>query len=142
MSPITNAGGVATLETDLKAFIEEMESLASLLTTGIDKIRAEDFQGARADFTAAKAISPASYLPDYYIALSYYEEGDYETAQTSFSVLEDEDTPMGLLPYVQALTSYNLDDKEGAAVLVAQAKEENPEKYGDLADMLLEIIGE
>jgi tetratricopeptide (TPR) repeat protein len=140
MSPITNAGGVANLETDLKAFIDEMESLSSLLTNGIDKIRAEDFEGARADFTAAKAVAPASYLPDYYIALSYYEEEDYANAKTFFANLEAEDTPVGLLPYVQALTSYNLGEYEEAATLVAQAKEQNPEKYGDLADKLLEML--
>jgi hypothetical protein len=110
MSPITNAGGVATLETDLKAFIEEMESLASLLTTGIDKIRAEDFEGARADFTAAKAISPSILFARLLHRPELLRGRGLRNAQTSFSVLEDEDTPVGLLPYVQALTSYNLDD--------------------------------
>jgi len=142
LNPIQNAGGIQALEDELKPFISSLESLGNLLTRGLDKMREGSYEQAREDFSKAGQISPASYLPTYYIGLSYYEEEDYANAKTYFGRLDESRTPKGLVSYVLALTAFNLGEYDEAKELAAKAKEEDPEKYTGMVDQLLAMISE
>ncbi len=127
-----------TLVADFIGFMQdELKTFPDLIQMGIDAYAEEDYEKAEIAFTQAQLLRSDHYVPDYYLGLIAYNQGEFSMAEYYYLASVEKDGNSDLLYYalgVNALADNRLDDSSFYLEKAVERKGPYSDKAADLID--------
>ncbi len=128
------------LKYDFMRYAESLMTFSEMVTTGIVKYKAADYEAARALFQKALSLQSDSPVPYYYLGLISYGEENFTDAEYYYNTSLNAGGERALCLYALGLNSMAAKRFGEAREYLAQAASSDPAKYGSkVQDLLVKL---
>jgi tetratricopeptide (TPR) repeat protein len=130
----------ARIESDFTSFVASIKTFYDLVIEGTNFYTLEEYGKAASSFSKALELEPQNYIPYYYLGLISYAKREYIQAEgyyRSSLALGAEDS---LTNYALGVNAFADNRFDQASTYLTQAKRQNPDRYADKVDSLMQRI--
>jgi len=124
---------------DMVAWWKSRTSFTTLLSQGVERMKAKDYLGAQKLFSAALVQRAQDDQALYYMGLAAYELKDFVQAESLFSSIDPATLPPGLLDYARGMNAFAQKKWDVAKDHFSQAVTANETEYRKLVDDALAL---
>ena len=125
---------------DFSTYISSIRTFYDLISEGITLYTIENLDAASDNFSHALKLEPQNFIPYYYLGLISYANKEYIQAEGYYKAALALGAELSLANYAIGVNAYADNRYEQATSFLLEAKENDPEKYGEKVDSLIQKI--